>query len=106
MTNLKRSLAFVMAILITFNTISLSFFTTYAANDKYYTKYGVTYNQLFTLYPQYLSPEAEYLITNTLTEHYCDIIDSYNGGDNFVASYMYSLKNGINILGREVLAGF
>lgn len=108
MKKFKRSVALILAVLMIVTTMPISTFTmtANAASDKYYSKYGVTYNQLFTLYPQYLSPDAEHLIVSTLTERYHDVLDSYNGGDDFIASYMYSLKNGINILGREVLAGF
>ncbi len=108
MKKFKRSVALILAVLMIVTTMPISTFTmtANAASDKYYSKYGITYNQLFTLYPQYLSPDAEHLIVSTLTERYHDVLDSYNGSDDFIASYMYSLKNGINILGREVLAGF
>jgi len=108
MKKFKRCLSLILAVLlvVTAMPISTLTMTANAASDQYYSKYGVTYNQLFTLYPQYLSPDAEHLVVSTLTERYRDVLDSYNGGDDFIASYMYSLKNGINILGREVLAGF
>ena len=74
-----------------------------AATDPYYSKYGVTYNQLFNLYPYYLSPEAETLIISNMKKGYNEVLDSYSDVP-FVESYMYALKEGVGIFVKE-LAG-
>jgi hypothetical protein len=77
-----------------------------AATDPYYSKYGVTYNQLFRLYPSYLSPKGEIVLVNRAVETYTDVIESYNSYDDFVGSYLYSLKEGVSILSTTILSSF
>ena len=105
MKKIKRTIAAVLSILMIASSLPAATLPVSAATDPYASKYGVTYNQLFNLYPQYLSPKAERLLTDTLTDNYQRVLDSYSGGDDFIASYMYSLKNGISILGTEFLSG-
>ncbi len=105
MKKIKRTIAAALSILMIASSLPAATLPVSAATDPYASKYGVTYNQLFNLYPQYLSPKAERLLTDTLTDNYQRVLDSYSGGDDFIASYMYSLKNGISILGTEFLSG-
>lgn len=103
---LKRAFASILAILLLVTSYPAVDITAEAASDEYYSEYGVTYEQLFTLYPQYLSPEYEDIVLDEVLEEIKTVIDSYSDVENGIASYMYSLKNGVEILGTELLSLF
>ncbi len=77
-----------------------------AATDPYYSKYGVTYNQLFRLYPSYLSPTGETVLLDRTVEAYIDVIDSYNSYDDFVGSFLFCLKEGVGLYSNLILESF
>lgn len=71
--------------------------STYSQRTDYYSKYGITYEQLFTHYPQYLKSKAEDRITDTIIKQYCYILSTYGGKYDFIPSYITSLKEGFGL---------
>ena len=57
----KRVISFVLALTIVLSTVVpiCKLEVSASTRDSYYEEYGITYEQLFTLYPQYLSSDIE-----------------------------------------------
>ena len=120
MKNMKQILASLMVVVMVLTAAPLSGFVglelpdfgrlfstkAEAATDPYYSKYGVTYNQLFRLYPSYLSPTGESVVLNPAVSAYTDVIESYDSYSTFVGSYLYSLKEGVSMYSTTVLSWF
>ena len=99
----KKLFAVVLAILVVFVTFPTFTLPTKAASDNYYSKYGVTYNQLFSLYPQYLSCDSESLIVDDLIAKYRLVLSEYSATDGDVDAYLSATNNGISVFSDEFL---
>lgn len=78
-----------------------------ATDDLYYEEFGITYEQLFTLYPNYLAPEQETAVVSTIRDSYIEAMDDYGGIYDFLPSFFYALKEGgANIIAKKILSDF
>ena len=73
-------------------------------NDSYYKKtYGITYNELFTKYPQYLNNPSFNRVTDIYIGNIDDCIDTY-GSSDALAVILSSIHNGAKISVTNMIA--
>ena len=105
----KRVISFVLALTIVLSTdVPICTLEASASTrDSYYEEYGITYEQLFTLYPEYLASDVEDQVTDNVISVYTDVLDNYTSADTFLASYVYLLREnaGFSFALREIWAG-
>ena len=71
------------------------------SDDPYVDTFGITENQLYTTYPDYLS---ESFVMDKLREYNVEIIKIGNSGDSTTNTIIYSLGNGLSFLSTEAMA--
>lgn len=72
-----------------------------ASDDPYVGTYGITENQLYTTYPDYLS---ESFVMDKLHEYNVEVIKLGNSGDSTANTIIYSIGNGLSFLSTEAMA--
>ena len=73
-------------------------------NDSYYKKtYGITYNELFTKYPQYLNNPSFNRVTDIYIGNIDDCIETY-GSSDALAVILSSIHNGAKISVTNMIA--
>ena len=103
----RRLLAMVMAIVLIVSLVPNMAMLGFAVSDPYYDEFGITYEQLFTTYPNYLKPKQETAVVNSLMDAYKAALGEYGGDHDFLPSFIYALdQGGKEILSSEILGSF
>lgn len=89
----KRLIALLLVVYLMISMVPVAAYTVYAADQDYEEMYGITYEQLFTLYPGYLNPDSESYITRVLTDRYVDALDSHSGESTYLQSFLDVISN-------------
>ena len=107
MNSIRRIIAATLIFAMIVVMVPIATIPVNAAGDSYYEKYGVSYNQLFTTYPNYLRPAQETNVVNSLMNAYKAALGEYGGDHDFLPSFIYALEEGgKDILSSEILAKF
>lgn len=107
MNGIKKIISAVLVCAMILLTLPAIAIPTKATNDSYYEDFGINYEQLFTLYPDYLDPSQETAVVNSLINAYKATLGEYGGDHDFLPSFMYALdQGGAEILSSEILAKF
>lgn len=107
MKGMKKTIAVVLTFVMIVMMLPATTIYADAAGDSYYEEFGISYEQLFTTYPNYLNPEQETAVVTSLMNAYKAALGEYGGDHDFLPSFIYALdQGGKDILSSEILAEF
>lgn len=75
----KRICAMLLALCMVVSMILTVAIPAQAVSNMYYDEFGITYQQLFSLYPMYLQSEEEEQVTDILIDQYTQAVDRHKG---------------------------
>ena len=107
MDEMKKVIATIVAFGIIMTVLPTMVMPVKAVDNAYFEEFGINYEQLFITYPNYLKPEQENAVVNSLMNAYKATLEEYGGDNDFLPSFIYALdEGGADILSSEILAAF
>lgn len=107
MKSRKRIIALILTVCLLVALVPANAITVFATSEDYEEMFGITYEQLYTLYPQYLSPDDEAYIMDKLIDYYISAMDSHANEGSFMQSVLdvFSKDGAMSLALDELLEG-